>query len=127
MQKQKLTQFMDHRAVMFSDRTYTGPIHAETKHQESMKNKLAEGTIPASKLTRANIVGYGTTKKVEAPKPNMEAQDDDVEIDFGGDSQRKLNLRGVETNPKKRTFDSFLQKHGGQTTEDVQKRRKLNP
>ena len=117
---------MDHRAVIFSDRTYTGPIHAETKHQEALKNKLAEVTIPASKLTHANIVGYGTSKKVEAPKPISD--DDEIELEFEGDNIRKLEIPGVTPNPKKRTFDSFLQRHGTQKNiaEEIQKRRKLN-
>ena len=48
------------------------------------------------------------------------SDEDDIEIDFGGQQPKGLDL---SLNNKKRTFDEFLRKKS--TAEDLNKRRKV--
>ena len=126
MQNEKLKQFMDHRAVIFSDRTYIGPMKKDNVAALKQKQSaaLSSGVRP--------LMPYGS-KQVVAPKQTacIASDDDMVELDFGSSTPqtqappaKKLAFPNLKEN-KKTNLNTFMHRNQGSLIDQIKKRRKV--
>jgi hypothetical protein len=106
MRHEKANKFFDHRAKIFTDRTYTGPIKSDNLAKLSNMEKDKAALLINSTVRGKDIIGYGPPKAVVVKTNIPDNQDDNVDFDFGDTGKDAKPLFADQE--KKRTFKQFL-------------------